>query len=360
MFQSTYIKTSLTLLFLVAITPACSRLGSGSTNDRVASFRARPDTTRAGILAGPFDGKVSDASTGDPVAGALVYGTWTYQDGGAAGQPAGFREVVASTDSNGRYLLAKPKAPPLARLVDFHLVIYKRGYVAYRSDRRFADLGPKLDFAQHHNEAILQRWHSELSHARHLRYVGGGAAIAALTAWELEDAAAELSGDADSRASGISSDLMSSLADDRLIAAQLLGGEEIKSITGFDGNFESGPLNDEPSTDRYSSQHFKALGQPEVYDVALRLWRLDAAGAQKRFSELSDSLPSVIERSDVGDRSFLAVEGDIQGFAYMDGKRGLVVLLTCGKGQCSKIEQLVQLAAKTYENIEAVLPTREQ
>ena len=359
MFQSAYIKTSLTLVLLLLVAPACNRLGSGPTNDRPAAFRARPDSTKAGVLAGPFDGKVSDASTGDPVAGALVYGSWTYQDGSAAGQPAGFREAVASTDSNGRYLLSKPKAPPLSRLVDFHLVIYKRGYVAYRSDRRFADLGPKLDFAQHHNVAVLQRWHSELSHARHLRYVGGGSAIAALTAWELDEAAGELSG-SDGRGAGISSDLMSSLADDRLIAAQLLGGEEIKTITGFDGNFESGPLNDEPSTDSYSSQHFKALGQPEVYDVALRLWRLDEAGAQKRFGELSDSLPSVVERRDVGDRSFLAVEGEIQGYAYMDGKRGLVVLITCGKGQCSKPEQLVKLAEKTYANIEAVMPMREQ
>ncbi len=353
-------KTTLRLLILLIFVPGCHRLGTGPSSDRGASFRARPDSTEPGRLAGPFDGKVSDASTGDPVAGALVYGSWTYQDGGAAGQPAGFREAVASTDSNGRYLLKKPKAPPAAKLVNFHLVIYKRGYVAYRSDRRFSDLGPKFDFAQHHNVAVLQRWHSELSHARHLRYVGGGAAIAALTAWEIDDAAGELSGNRQLRGAGISSDLMSSLADDRVIAAQLLGGEEIKTITGFDGNFESGPLNDEASTDTYSSQHFKALGQPEVYDVALRLWRLDAAGAQKRFSELTDSLPSVVERRDVADRSFLAVEGDIQGYAFMDGRRGLVVLVTCGKGQCSKVEQLVDIAKKVYENIEAVVPLRSE
>jgi hypothetical protein len=351
-------KTSLGLLALLILLPACHRLATGPSNDRVASFRDRPDSPKPGVLAGPFDGKVSDASTGDPVAGALVYGSWTYQDGGAAGQPAGFRESVASTDSNGRYVLKKPEAPPASKLVNFHLVIYKRGYVAYRSDRRFSDLGPKFDFAQRHNQAVLQRWHSELSHARHLRYVGGGAAIAALTAWEIDEAASELSGNRNLTGTGISSDLMSSLADDRLIAAQLLGGEEIKTITGYDGSFESGPLNDEASTDTYSSQHFKALGQPEVYDVALRLWRLDAAGAQKRFSELADSLPSVVERRDIADRSFLAVEGDIQGYAFMDGRRGLVVLITCGKGQCSKVENLIDIAKKVYANVEAVVPLR--
>jgi hypothetical protein len=355
-FQSAYMKPSLTLLVLLALSTACQAINAGSAS-RTAPFRARPDATVPGKLVGPFSGQVNDAATGDPVAGALVYGTWTYQAGNTAGQPAGFREAVASTDANGRYLIARPKNAPKGKLINFHLVIYKRGYVAYRSDRRFADLGPKLDFAQRNNEVVLERWHSDLSHARHLRYVGGGAPIAALSAWEQEEAAAELSG---SRAAGagISSDLMSSLADDRLIAAQLLGGEEIKSITGFDGTFESGPLNDEPGTDTYSSQHFKALGQPEVFDVALRLWRLDAEAAQKRFSELQDTLPGVSERSDVADRSLLAVEGDIQGYAFMDGKRGLVILITCGKGQCREIDQLVDIARKVHQNIEAVVPLR--
>ena len=358
MFQSAYMKPSLTLLVVLALTTACHHYSTGSESSRSAAFRARPDSTKAGQLAGPFSGRVSDATTGDPVAGALVYGTWTYQAGNAAGQPAGFREAVVSTDANGRYQLAKPKDPPNAKLTNFHMVIYKRGYVAYRSDRRFSDLGPKFEFAQRNNKAVLERWHSELSHARHLRYVGGGAPIAALTAWEIDEAASELSGRRESSGSGMTSDLMTSLADDRLIAAQLLGGEEIKSITGFDGTFESGPLNDEPDTDTYSSQHFKALGQPEFFDVALRLWHLDAQGAQKRFNELSNSLPGVSQRSDVADRSFLAVEGDIQGYVFMDGRRALVVLITCGKGQCREIDQLVAIARKVYQNIEAVVPMR--
>lgn len=356
MFQSAYMKPSLSLLVVLALTTGCHQIGAGISGSRDAAFRSRPDSTKAGKLQGPFSGRVNDAVTGDPVPGALVYGSWTYQAANAAGQPAGFREAIASTDANGRYRLTKPKGPSRAKLTDFHMVIYKRGYVAYRSDRRFSDLGPKFDFAQLNNKVNLARWHSELSHARHLRYVGGGSPIAALSAWEMDDAAGELSGRRTTRGTGISSDLMSTLADERLIAAQLLGGEEIKSITGFDGTFESGPLNDEPDTDSYSSQHFKALGQPEVFDVALRLWRLDAQGAQKRFAELSDSLPGVSERADVADRSLLAVEGDIQGYAFMDGRRSLVVLITCGKGQCREIDQLVDIARKVFENIEAVVP----
>ena len=320
---------------------------------RTAPFRARPDSTKAGQLSGPFTGQVIDAASGDPVAGALVYGSWTFESDQA---PSGFREAVVSTDANGRYLIEKSDDTPAGRLHAFHLVVYKRGYVAYRSDRRFSDMGPRLDFAQRNNEVVLERWHSELSHARHLRYVGGGAAISALTAWEVDEASRELKGMRSSSGTGLSSDIMASLSDDRLIAAQLLGEEEIKAITDFDGKLESGTHKDEADTDSYSSQQFNALGQPEVFDVAFRIWRLDGEKDQRRFSELSDTLPGVSERDDVADQSLLAIEGDIQGYAFLDSKRGLVVLITCGKGQCREIQHLVDIAHKIHENIEAVLP----
>ncbi len=206
----------------------------------------------------------------------------------------------------------------------------------------------------------LERWHSEHSHVRHLRYVGGGTALAALTAWERAEAASGLSGERRETSGQLASDLLDSLSDGRLIAAQLLGEAEIKEITGFEGSFESGPLNDEADTSTYSSQHFKALGQPEVFDVALRLWRLPNEGgdsaADQRFSELKSTLPGVTDRDDVADKSLLALEGDIQGYAFLDKRRSLVVLLTCGKGQCKEQGQLIDIARKIYSNIEAVVP----
>lgn len=345
------LKMKLSLIALAALfTASC-----GYSTPRTASFRARPDSTEAGSLEGPFSGRVVDAASGDPVPGALVYATWSYQAGYGVSQATGHREQVVSTDTNGRYAIkAVNSRKSEGRLANFHLVIYKRGYVGYRSDRRFTDFGPRLDFAQLHNQVVLERWHSDLSHVRHLRYVGGGAAISALTSWEADEASLELSGEG--RAPKLSSDFLSSLADDRLIAAQLLGEAEIKEITGFDGSFETGPLNDEADTDSYSSQHFKALGQPEIYDVAVRLWKLTPEGAQKRFAELLGSLPGVTEKTEVADRSLVAVEGDIQGYAFMDGRRATVVLITCGKGQCSELEQLTALAHKVFSNIEAVIP----
>ena len=63
--------------------------------------------------------------------------------------------------------------------------------------------------------------------------------------------------------------------------------------------FETGPLSDEPDTATYSSQHFKALGRPETFDVAIRLWRLEPAKAQERYEELLTQLPrEVLERAE--------------------------------------------------------------
>ena len=79
--------------------------------------------------------------------------------GSAAGS---FALSFTATDASGRYRIRELEDWPSGRrLISFHMVIYKRGYVAYRSDRRFSDLGPRRDFAQHNNEVVLERWRSE-------------------------------------------------------------------------------------------------------------------------------------------------------------------------------------------------------
>jgi hypothetical protein len=332
---------------------ALAGLGCHADRARPAPFRVRPDSVEQGSLIGPFDGRVVDAGTGDAIAGALVYATWSLERGVGAPEPVGFREAVASTDSSGRYAL--PKIGGLsgrARVVDFTLVIYKRGYVAYRSDRRFDDLGPRLDFAQRQNRVELERWRADLSHVRHLRYVGGGPALAALTAWEAPLAAAELG--ATHAGPRIATDLV--VAGDRVVAAQLLGEAELEAITKFDGSFETGPLNDDPDTASYSSQHFKALGQPETFDVAIRLWRLPSAQAEARYRELLDTLPGATSRDELADRSLRAGEQAIFGVGFLDQARGVVVLLTCGEAQCKTPETAVALARAAYGKIKALVP----
>jgi hypothetical protein len=330
---------------------AASACGAGKV--RPAPFRARPDSVNAGSLVGPFDGRVVDAANGDPIAGALVYATWSFQSGSGLQAPSGFREAVTSTDATGRYRLAElDDLASGARLADFHLVIYKRGYVAYRSDRRFDDLGRRLDFAQRQNVARMEKWRSDYSHVRHLRFVGGGPAIAALTRWESDEAAAELSGE--KAGPRVATDLIVS-GPGGLAASLVLTEQDIRSITSFDGTFETGPLNDEPDTDLYSSQHFRALGQPESFDVALRVWKLDSRAADDRYSELLTTLPQVKEVNEIGDRSMRATEAQIFGVGFVDVKRGVVVLMTCGQSQCKSIDTLVALGRKAHENIKRLV-----
>lgn len=323
---------------------------------RPAPFRVRPDAAEPGSLRGPFNGRVVDATTRAPIAGALVYAAWTYERGTGLVEPAGAREHVGSSDAGGNYLVPPlpDHAPSAARVTGFTLLVYKRGYIAYRSDRRFSDLGLRMDFAQRDNQVLLERWSDELSHVRHLRFVGGGATVAALTQWELANASTELSGD---RQSG--DPLRPGRRDGPyVVAAQLLTGDDIKARTKYDGDFETGPLSDEPDTSTYSSQHFKAKGHAESWDVAIRMWQTDPANANERYRELSGQLPGVEEKDEMASRSFRAAEDDIRAVGFLDAPRGAVVLLTCGSNQCAAADDVVALAQIAYERLAQIVPMR--
>jgi hypothetical protein len=333
---------------------ACAALcACAASAHRTAPFRVRPDAADPGSLAGPFDGRVVDTTTKAPVAGALVYAAGTLERGAALPEPAGAKEFVGSTDAAGYYKV--PALGPLprgVRVTEFTLLGYKRGFIAYRSDRRFTDLGPRMDFAQHANQVLLERWRNELSHARHLRFVGSGTAVAALTAWELADASAELDG---KRPQG--DELRPGRSEGQyVVAAQLLTEADIKKRTRYDGNFETGPLADEPDTATYSSQHFKALGRPESWDLAIRMWRLDPGKAQDRYDELLTQLPNTAETDEVGTRSFGASEGEIRGYGFLDSPRGVVVFINCGTNQCTSPDDTTALARIIYDRIKQLLP----
>ena len=335
------------LALVIALVAGCAESAI-----RTAPFRARPDAADPGSLRGPFSGRVIDATTKAPIAGALVYAAWTLERGSGLLEPAGSREVVGSTDAGGNYKIASLGSMSAGvRVTDFTLLVYKRGYVAYRSDRRFHDLGPRMDFAQSGNQVMLERWRNELSHSRHLRFVGAGTAVSALTQWELADAVAELEG---KRPAG--EDLRPGREGSYVVAAQLLSDTDIKKRTRYDGQFEPGPLSDEPDTATYSSQHFKALGRPENWDVAVRVWRLEPGKAQERYEELLTQLPGVNEKDDIASRSFIANENDIRGVGFLDGPRGVVILITCGANQCTSQEDATSLARIVHDRLKQLVP----
>jgi hypothetical protein len=340
---------------LLAGSVAIATAACVDTAIRTAPFRARPDAAEPGSLQGPFNGRVVDVTTHAPIAGALVYASWTFERGTGLAEPAGAKDFVGSTDAAGNYKVPKlDRLPHDTRVTEFTLLVYKRGFIAYRSDRRFNDLGLRMDFAQHDNQVLLERWRNELSHARHLRFVGAGTAVAALTQWEIGDASAELDG----RRARSADDLRPGRGEGQyVVAAQLLTEGDIKGRTKYDGGFETGPLSDEPDTATYSSQHFKALGRSETWDVALRVWRLDPGKAQERYDELLTQLPGITEKDDVANRSFIASENDIRGVGFLDSPRGIVVLLTCGSNQCISQDDATALSQIIYGRIKTLLPT---
>lgn len=169
-----------------------------------APFAQRLGSGQAGSLTGPFDGVVMDQSTGNPLASALVVGTWAFQDTGGLGVPESSHTVSVVTGSDGTYSLPSvPAGRQFAGLLRrFTLVVYKAGFVGYRSDLRFEDRSPRHNFVQHGNVVRLDRFPASESHVRHLVFLGSGAALRGAAqaeiiaaSLELQDAAPKLASD---------------------------------------------------------------------------------------------------------------------------------------------------------------------
>ncbi len=166
----------------VAKAPYARRLGSGD----------------AGSLLGPFDGVVIDQSTASPVTSALVVGTWAFQEPGGIAVPESAYSVSTVTGSDGSYSLPSvPSGRQFAGLLRrFTLVVYKAGFVGYRSDywtdAHFDDRSPRHDFVQRGNTVRLDRFPQGESHARHLVFLGSGAALRGAAQAEIIQAGLEL------------------------------------------------------------------------------------------------------------------------------------------------------------------------
>ncbi|HND10488.1 MAG TPA: hypothetical protein PKL17_09850 [Pseudomonadota bacterium] len=159
-----------------------------------ASFAKRLGSGEAGNLLGPFDGLVIDQSTSNPLASALVVGTWAFQETGGLAVPESSYTVTAVTGSDGSYSLPSlPAGRQFAGLLRrFTLVVYKAGFVGYRSDLRFEDRSPRHNFVQRGNVVRLDRFPANESHVRHLVFLGSGAALRGAAQAEIIAASLEL------------------------------------------------------------------------------------------------------------------------------------------------------------------------
>ena len=305
-------------------------------------FPARPDSVRPAELLGPYDGKVIDSDTERPVAGAVVAASWAFERGVGVPGPAGAEEVVTQTGADGRYAIPVLERLPTglsARVRRFTLIVYQRGYVAWRSDRRFPGREARRDFSQRGNVVRLERWQPAYTHAAHLLFMGGGAKIQEAAAWEAQQASLDLEGEGGTAAGAAPGTRLVALLD----IDGLLSDDEIRGVTGYVGTFDRGKLADLPTTEFYDSRHFKAQNHPESFDVGLRVWRLGTAGAEAQYQKLAKELPKADLTDELGDASFRARAGEIAGLVFLVRDRGVVVSLTCGTGQCTEAGQLLTL-----------------
>jgi hypothetical protein len=287
---------------------------------------------------------VLDASSGKPVAGAIVQASWAFEMGRGLTAPAGGAVTTVASDNDGRYVIERLDETPSARtrIVKVTLVIYQRGYVAYRSDRVFDNAvggaHARTDFAQHNNEVKLERWTSALSHVKHLRFVGGSGPLKRAMGNEVVEASLELSAgpQKENEAAATATETTPPLD-----ASVLLSVDELRAVTNYAGDFATERLGDLPTTPSYDSRHFKAVGKNETFDAALRVWKLSPEGADARYAKLLAEVPHAEKKDEIGDQSLRGFDGRIVAVAALDHAHGVVIELTCGLDQCRDADQAV-------------------
>ena len=87
-------------------------------------------------------GTVVDAETGKPIEGVIVYGEWDITKGIGLTATYRYKRVETVTDKEGKFYLPGVWRP----FVNYpQIVIYKRGYIAWRNDFIFPDYKKRDD-----------------------------------------------------------------------------------------------------------------------------------------------------------------------------------------------------------------------
>ncbi|HUJ57099.1 MAG TPA: hypothetical protein VLX92_01340 [Kofleriaceae bacterium] len=136
----------------------------------------------------------------------------------------------------------------------------------------------------------------------------------------------------------------------KIAAASLLDEATVRALAGFKGELTTDNMLD-PS-ESYDDIHYRASDKPETFDVALRVWAEDPAAAQGELDELRKDLANARPAS-LGDAAITAEDPEIYGVAFYD-KRGVVVLITCGKQQCRTAGDAMKLARKVKAKLPAL------
>jgi hypothetical protein len=335
------IKPTALLLILIPLVCGCAPVVAE------ASFAARSDTVEPGDLLGPFSGQVLDVISSKPIPDAIVQGSWSFELGRGLTAPAGAQVATVVTDKEGLYRIERLREVPSAqaRVVSFTLIIYKRGYVAYRSDRVFEPDRARTDFYQTRNVVRLERMTPSVSRVKHVRFVGGAGELKRALGSEIVEASLELT------AGPPRPRVQTASAGPPLDISVLISVDELRAVTGFNGAFAIEKLGDYPTSESYDSRHFRAVNRSQTYDAAIRVWKLPPTAADARYLKLMSEIPHAEEKDEMGDRSLRGyddiVEGDKKGrivaVAAEDRARGVVIELTCGLDQCRDADQAAAL-----------------
>ena len=121
----------------------------------------------------PIRGSVIDAETQQPIEGAVVLVEWDEAHGLGLTYSTVYKIVETETDSKGRFALPGAYNP----LVDSpSLIIYKRGYVAWRNDTIFPSFEKRKDYDvwQHGYVYKLERFKEGDSRFKHSMFMHTG------------------------------------------------------------------------------------------------------------------------------------------------------------------------------------------
>ncbi len=314
-----------------------------------ARFPARSDTTEPGSLAGPFDGRVVDAQSARPLPGAVVWVSWRFCRGTKVCLPAGNETWSGETDADGRYQTPRLRSfPGLVHLEGVTLVVYKRGYLGYRSDRLFDAALPRRDFAQSRNDVRLDLYPDATTHAEHLAFLGGAGALREALRPEALQASLE---------TGVTGTAAP------LDATTLLSVEELRQVTGAKEEFSTERLGDRPRTARYDSVHFRSVGRGEEADAAFRVFLSDTdSEAEQMYEELASKLPNgrALDPAPVGLGARAATGRDgaddhvLFGLLVLDRVNRATLLFSCGGTLCPTEAEVQSMARKVVARMPRV------
>ncbi len=320
---------------------------------RPPTFTGARDQVADASLRGPFNGQIVDAVTKSPIGDATVVGVWSYERGDGLVAPAGSDTRVVRTDRAGRYRIDEVPARrrgPAPRLVGFTLFVYKRGYLAYRSDVPY-DGGMRADFVARHNRIALRKWSGTDSHAEHLLMLSPPPEIERLTAWERGPANTALLG----RDRGTPTpEQPGPAAIEVLDATALLTPEEIRRRTGYTDAFQIGELTDLARTHFYHGVHLRAVDREERWDVGLRVWKDPPGGLQSVLETFQATLPGVEATPEITGETYVFDSESVRAVAFVDRERSIAVLLTCGAMQCADVETALVLARHVHDSLDAL------